>query len=740
MSEKVFYCFDEYRLDVQTHVLYRGENVVRLEPKIVDLLLYLIQRQGSVVSKDELMKAIWAGSIVEESAIRRNISLMRSVLDSTNTDRYIETLPRQGYRFKPVVTQQIVGDTALDRSQSDGSKTSTWEVSGNNSGLQSSEATTGTGATSTVSARRVRWYVWLNACLVVLVAATLVYRYVVYPRLHRPIISSRQLTTNSEDLPIMEGTISPDGSMIAFADETTLYVGDARSVERHALSMQDGIVPQNVEWFSDSIHLLLSAVNAVTQEISVWRVPVLGGKPELIIRNARLAAPSTDGTSVVFVRDDNQLWIANSDGSDAHVLMTAPNKCSFGDRPQFSPDDKYVLYSLITHASTNSRIEAREIATGTVTVLFESSHFIPDFRLIDDNELLLSQQLGRGNNMSQLVSVAIHLSTGVHSLSSVLAKANDGIYTSINATHDGRTLFAIVGRYFSTVQLASLNKGGHEVENVRRLTLNDSHNLPSAWMPDSKSVVFFSNRTGHYGVYQQGINSTEAQALVSDEHDYFRPVVSADTKWLFYFMPEDVNLLAGNLKVSLFRHALPGRVGQLVDERADFFRAMRCSSRANRCVLVEHDGTVAVFYEFEPEHGKSRELARVNWTPAATSFYWDLSPDGTRIAYLDTTTGPNDIAILDIDTIPVARAAIHSKGFDPFASLYWDANAAGFYVSAYNSHGDLLKLLHVHMDGTADVLRQQVSTSLSWAIPSPDGNYLMFQKFARRSNIWLMER
>ena len=65
MSEKVFYCFDEYRLDVQTHVLYRGENVVRLEPKIVDLLLYLIQRQGSVVSKDELMKAIWAGSIVE---------------------------------------------------------------------------------------------------------------------------------------------------------------------------------------------------------------------------------------------------------------------------------------------------------------------------------------------------------------------------------------------------------------------------------------------------------------------------------------------------------------------------------------------------------------------------------------------------------------------------------------------------------------------------------------------------
>jgi hypothetical protein len=156
--------------------------------------------------------------------------------------------------------------------------------------------------------------------------------------------------------------------------------------------------------------------------------------------------------------------------------------------------------------------------------------------------------------------------------------------------------------------------------------------------------------------------------------------------------------------------------------------------------MTEHDNEFAVFYEYDPERGRGREIVRVKWAPELTAFYWDLSFDGAQIAYLDTAMGSSSIALLDISHPSVVRKDLRISGYDPFATLYWDAQGKGFYISSYNSNGDLLKLLHVNIDGQISVVRQQIGTQLSWGIPSPDGQYLMFQKFASKSNIWLLQR
>lgn len=737
MSDKLFYCFDDYRLDAQTRVLYRGESVVRLEPKIVDMLLFMVQRQGTVVSKDELMKNIWAGTIVEESAIRRNISLMRSVLDPINSDRYVETLPRQGYRFKTPVTQQVISSNREPRPV-ETTRTSERIAVVESDSKQTAEVTQ-EGIVATRS-RKKQLVWWLNIALLLVLAAVVTYRFVVYPKLHRPIAESRQLTTNSEDLPIITSALSPDGSMIAFADEATLFVGDSKTIERHALKLPDNVLPRDVEWFYDSIHLLVSALNPEAHQFMVWRVPVLGGRPELIIRNARMAMPSADGRKMLFIRGNNELWTANIDGSDAKLAVTPPANHSFGSRPQFSQDGQYLLYSLSTASSTRATIEARHIESGRVTSLYESPQRIMDFRLLGDSELLLSQQIARGSNVSQLISINVHLRTGFRSVSRVLATSTDGVYSDINATRDGRLLLALVSRRYSTVQIGTLDQDGTEITNIRRLTMNDSHNLPSSWLPDSSGVLFFSNRTGHYGIFQQDLDSADARALVTDERDYIRPVISSDGKWLFYFMPEDERQMVDNMKMSMWRQPLAGGASQMIDARPDFYRSLRCATKVNKCVLTEHDNQLATFYEFDPVQGKGREIIQVKWAAELTAFYWDLSFDGTHIAYLDTTRGNTDIAILDIISLPVAKQDLHINSYDPFATLYWDAHAKGFYISSYNSSGDLLKLLHVDLAGKVDVVRQQVGSQLSWSIPSPDGKYLMFQKFASKGNIWLLQR
>jgi adenylate cyclase len=99
ISSKI-YEFGGFRLEqAQQRLLYRGEPVV-LKPKILDLLLFLIQSRGQLIAKDELMRGIWPDTIVEENNITVSMSILRKTLgENRSKPQFIETVPRRGYRF-----------------------------------------------------------------------------------------------------------------------------------------------------------------------------------------------------------------------------------------------------------------------------------------------------------------------------------------------------------------------------------------------------------------------------------------------------------------------------------------------------------------------------------------------------------------------------------------------------------------------------------------------------------------
>lgn len=99
------YRFGEFTLDTQGRVLTRGEEAVPLTPKAFDVLLVLIQNAGRTVTKDELLKAVWRDSFVEESNLTQTIFMVRKALDETADRRYILTAQGQGYRFLVPVTE-----------------------------------------------------------------------------------------------------------------------------------------------------------------------------------------------------------------------------------------------------------------------------------------------------------------------------------------------------------------------------------------------------------------------------------------------------------------------------------------------------------------------------------------------------------------------------------------------------------------------------------------------------------
>lgn len=101
----VRYRFDDFELAVGPHELRHGGDLVAIEPQVFSLLVYLVENHARVVSKDELIEAIWGGRVVSEAAVSSRIKSARQALnDSGREQRYIKTIHGRGVRF--------VGDVA----------------------------------------------------------------------------------------------------------------------------------------------------------------------------------------------------------------------------------------------------------------------------------------------------------------------------------------------------------------------------------------------------------------------------------------------------------------------------------------------------------------------------------------------------------------------------------------------------------------------------------------------------
>ena len=108
---KLLYEFGEFRLDVEKHRLLRDGEIVSVTPKAVEILSVLIQRRGELVERSELMNSVWGDVAVEEGNLTVTISMLRKALGEDNNSRkFIETVPRLGYKFVAEtreVTEQV---------------------------------------------------------------------------------------------------------------------------------------------------------------------------------------------------------------------------------------------------------------------------------------------------------------------------------------------------------------------------------------------------------------------------------------------------------------------------------------------------------------------------------------------------------------------------------------------------------------------------------------------------------
>lgn len=106
------YCFEDFALDGERRELRRGNELVPVEPQVFDLLQFLIRNRERVVSKDDLVDAVWQGRIVSDATLASRVNAARNALqDSGEEQRLVRTILRRGFRFVGTVREEGGAET-----------------------------------------------------------------------------------------------------------------------------------------------------------------------------------------------------------------------------------------------------------------------------------------------------------------------------------------------------------------------------------------------------------------------------------------------------------------------------------------------------------------------------------------------------------------------------------------------------------------------------------------------------
>ena len=184
--------------------------------------------------------------------------------------------------------------------------------------------------------------------------------------------------------------------------------------------------------------------------------------------------------------------------------------------------------------------------------------------------------------------------------------------------------------------------------------------------------------------------------------------------------------------MDVLRVPMTGGTPQLLlrDNIAD---TVRCAQApATICAIATGpDKKHLVFTSFDPVLGRGAELARFEVEPDV-HYTWAISPDATRIAILKRGTA--DIHVLSIKTHEDHKITV--QHWNNLLSLDWTADGKGLFTSSMQPSG---VLLHVDLQGHADILWEPKGTQMPWAVPSPDGRHVAMPGYAQNSNAWMMQ-
>jgi Tol biopolymer transport system component len=549
--------------------------------------------------------------------------------------------------------------------------------------------------------------------------------------------TQQRLTTNSSENAVSASAISPDGKYLAYADKSGIYLRLTATGEIHPL-LPKGHVVTSMGWFPDSSQLFASWATPPENKLELWTLSILGGAPRKLSDEGWAASVSPDSSQIVFLKEPAfgdtglEMWLMGiSDGEQRKLVSASGNVLS---TPVWSPDGHSIVYLKQQYGWFGSAgsIELLNLGQSKEKTVFTDPRLDAGLRWLPDGRLLYVMfELPPNQNNSNIFVSTLNSATGTFEGPPERITSGEGLIAQPSITADGKRLtFNRVNSQLD-VYVSEFSAKTGKVSTPRRLTLDEADDRPFDWTPDSKAVIFMSNRTGKPNIFRQRINETSAEMLVLGPEDKEICRVSPDGTQILYLTSAAGKDAAKRSRV--MRAPLDGGASQVVIAAPGIGNIACSRAPASICIYSQQSGTQLVFTAFDPVNGNAHEAARLQRESGIANS--GLSPDGKLIAVIKT--GDKRIRLLSIAGQPTRREIV-LKNWSTFSSVDWAADSKGLFVTS-NPTGWRSSLLYVDLAGNAHELWQVKGSLQSWVIASRDGKYLALLAPTTSSNVWMAE-
>ncbi len=569
-----------------------------------------------------------------------------------------------------------------------------------------------------------------------IVIAVLVWALPRYPW-RRTEVAERQLTANSLENSVTSAAISPDGKYLAFADSTGVYLKLTRTGETHTVSLPLNFATRIDDWSPEGSSLLVTRAERGGRA-SLWSVSVFGGSPRQLADDASGGSFSPDGVHIAFRRGDltydglwgREEWVMRSDGTD-QVRVTAPDSdhSQLGS-PTWSPDGKRIAYIRSNWAwnARTSSIELNEWQKASAEILLSDNRLSPALHWLPDGRIIYAFGSTQHQHDSSLWAATLQQSAKFSSPPHRLTGGH-GWISQVTGSANGKVVIFLRGNWLPSVYVDTLATDGSHLLANRRLTLDENENDTSAWTPDSKAVLFTSDRNGTREIFKQAIDQPMPESLASSADQLSQPRVTPDGSEILYIStpkspgPETPS--------SIFAIPIGGGPARFVLKDVRIWN-MHCSRLpSNICLYSITKGKTAETFRFDVRTGKSPDPPQVD-----PDCNWSLSPDGSERAII--VFGANDGKIYLRSTSTGKTRVLVVEGWNELGGVGWSADGKSLLVSWHNFERESA-LLRVTLDGKASVLLSSGNPEVWGAMASPDGRLLAITEAGGPKNVWQIE-
>ena len=557
----------------------------------------------------------------------------------------------------------------------------------------------------------------------------------------------RKLTANPQDLPVDRAVISPDGKYLGYSAQYDTYVQLLGTGETQTVPLPPGIQPGQgfwmfSGWYPNSTRFLASLV-VLGQEVSLWSVPILARTPQKLDEGAYGGSVSPDGSFVVYRKNptyygSREIWLMGLQGGSPHKILTAGDQSGFGI-VKWSPAGNRVVYRYVDQKSNKweQSVESCDLNGAGKTKILSDNQLI-DFDWIASGWFIYSKRVeASAVTAENLWELKVDGETGIPPGTPRRLTDWSGFHVSgLSATADGKHLAFLRETGHASVFVADLANNRNRLLNPHRLTADEYVNEPFDWTADSREVIFVSDRGGTRGIYKQALDGSAPQVVsTSPALDVELARLSPDGSWVV-FIASPHNAPPSRAPSKLYRVAVNGGATQPLFEGVDLYD-VHCTSRiANLCAygLFSNDRRELILTAFDPIVGKGKELLRIPVEGPDDGYIWNLSPDGSEVAYAKQAWNADQVHFISLrggETRSVQVKDHFLSGFD------WAPDSKSIFVGSPGANG--ATLLHVDLKGGVQPIWQQSYSGDIWGIPSPDGRHVAMRGSSSNANVWVID-